>query len=105
MRFIYVFDSIASPLTVLTQKKVKFQWSKAGERSFQELKDKLTSNPVLTLPKGIKRFVVCCDASREGLGCVLMQHDKVITYESRQLNVHEKNFPNHDLELAVVVLL
>ncbi|KAH0709204.1 hypothetical protein KY284_010631 [Solanum tuberosum] len=72
-------------------------------RSFQLLKDKLTSAPVLTLPKGTKGFVVYCDASRVGLDCVLMQHGKVIAYASRQLKVHEKNYPTHHLELAAVV--
>ena len=65
---------------------------------FQFLKYKLTSALVLTLPEGTKDFVVYCDASRIGLGCVLMQHGKVIAYASRQLKVHERNYPTHDLE-------
>ena len=68
------FASIASPLTTLTQKSVKFEWSEACERSFQILKDRLTSAPVLTLQEGTKGFVVYCDASRVGFDCVLMQH-------------------------------
>jgi len=79
------FSLIAFLLTAFTQKKVKFDWSESCERSFQMLKDKLTSTPVLTLPKGTEGFVVYCDASRVGLGCVLLQHGKVITYSSRQL--------------------
>ncbi|KAH0633253.1 hypothetical protein KY284_036039 [Solanum tuberosum] len=71
-------------------------------RSFQELKKRLTTAPVLTLPKGTQGFVVYCDASRVGLGCVLMQTGKVIAYASRQLKVHEKNYPTHYLELAAV---
>ena len=59
--------------------------------------------PVLTLPEGTQGFVVYCDASRVGLGCVLMQNGKVMAYASRQLKVHEKNYPTHDLELAAVV--
>ncbi|KAH0705906.1 hypothetical protein KY285_010431 [Solanum tuberosum] len=59
--------------------------------------------PVLTLPEGMQGFVVYCDASRVGLGCVLMQNDKVIAYASRQLKVHEKNYPTYDLVLADVV--
>ncbi|KAH0661560.1 hypothetical protein KY284_026491 [Solanum tuberosum] len=102
-RFVEGFSSIASPLTALTQKKSKFEWSESCERSFQLLKDKLTSVLVLTLSEGTEGFVVYCDASRVGLGCVLMQHDKVIAYASRQLKVHEKNYPTHDLELAAVV--
>ena len=58
---------------------------------------------MLTLPDGVDGFVVYCDASRVGLGCVLMQKGKVITYASRQLKPHEKNYPTHDLELAAVV--
>ncbi|KAH0678966.1 hypothetical protein KY284_020051 [Solanum tuberosum] len=102
-RFIEVFSSISSPLTKLTQKTVKFQWFEACKKSFQELKKRLTSATVLTLPEGTQGFVVYCDASRVGLGCVLMQNGKVIAYASRQLKVHEKNYPTHDLKLAVVV--
>ena len=67
------------------------------------LKDRLTSAPVLTLPEGTKGFVVYCDASRGGLGFVLMQNSTVIAYASRKLKVHEKNYPTHDLELAAMV--
>ncbi|XP_070002215.1 uncharacterized protein [Nicotiana sylvestris] len=102
-RFVEGFSTLASLLTKLTQKAVKFQWSDACERSFQELKSRLTTTPVLPLPKGTEGFVVYCDASRIGLGCVLMQHGKVIAYASRKLKNHEKNYPTHDLELAVVV--
>ncbi|XP_070015583.1 uncharacterized protein [Nicotiana sylvestris] len=69
----------------------------------KELKSRLTSAPILTLSEGTEGFVVYCDASRIGLGCVLMQHGKVIAYASRQLKNHEKNYPTHDLELAAVV--
>ncbi|KAH0682737.1 hypothetical protein KY285_020250 [Solanum tuberosum] len=102
-RFVEGFSSIASPLTKLTQKKVKFQWSDDCEKSFAELKTRLTTTPVLTLPEGSDGYVIYCDASRVGLGCVLMQRGKVIAYASRQLKVHEKNYPTHDLELAAVV--
>ncbi|WMV19517.1 hypothetical protein MTR67_012902 [Solanum verrucosum] len=64
---------------------------------------RLTIAPVLTLPDGNEGYVVYCDASRIGLGCVLMQHGNVIAYASRQLRKHEQNYPTHDLELAVVV--
>ncbi|WMV45552.1 hypothetical protein MTR67_038937, partial [Solanum verrucosum] len=84
----------------LTKKIVKFQWSEACEKSFQKLKKWLTTAPVLTLPEGTQGFVVYCDASRVGLGCVLMQNGKVIVYASRQLKVQEKNYSTHDLELA-----
>ncbi|WMV43384.1 hypothetical protein MTR67_036769 [Solanum verrucosum] len=102
-QFVEGFSSIASPLTKLTQKKVKFQWSDDCEKSFAELKTRLTTAPVLTLPEGSDGYVIYCDASRVGLGCVLMQRGKVIAYASRQLKVHEKNYPTHGLELAAVV--
>lgn len=59
--------------------------------------------PILVLPESGKRFMVYTDASRIGLGCVLMQDGKVIAYASQQLKKHERNYPNHDLELVVVV--
>ncbi|KAH0758120.1 hypothetical protein KY290_021613 [Solanum tuberosum] len=98
-RFVEGFSSIASPLTRLTQKKVKIQWSYDCENSFAELKTRLTITPILTLRDG---YVIYWDASRVGLGCVLMQQDKAIAYASRQLKGHEKNYPTHDLELAAV---
>jgi hypothetical protein len=102
-RFIEGFSTIASPMTRLTRKEVKFEWSKECETSFQELKSRLTSAPVLALPKEQEGFVVYSDASSKGLGCVLMQHGRVIAYASRQLKPHEVNYPVHDLELAAVV--
>ena len=59
--------------------------------------------PVLTLPSGTDGFTIFSDASHKGLGCVLMQNERVIAYASRQLRPHEKNYPTHDLELAAVV--
>ncbi|KAJ4718964.1 Retrotransposon protein, putative, Ty3-gypsy subclass [Melia azedarach] len=102
-RFVEGFSKIAGPLTKLTRKNVKFEWTDDCEQSFQELKKRLTSAPVLTLPSGTEGFVVYSDASRQGLGCVLMQHGKVIAYASRQLKKHELNYPTHDLELAAIV--
>ncbi|WMV08763.1 hypothetical protein MTR67_002148 [Solanum verrucosum] len=102
-RFVEGFSSIVSPLRDLIQKKAKFIWSDACEKSFQDLKDRLTSTLVLTLPEGTYGFVVYCNASRVGLGCVLMQNGKVIAYTSRQLKDHEKNYPTHDLKLTSVV--
>ncbi|GJT92158.1 putative reverse transcriptase domain-containing protein [Tanacetum coccineum] len=72
------------------------------ENAFQTLKDKLCDAPVAALPNGPKDFVVYCDASGLGLGCVLMQRGKVIAYASRQLKIHEKNYITHDLELGAV---
>ena len=86
-----------------TQKNVKFVWSAACEKSFQELKELLTFAPVLALPNETDGFVVYCDASHIGLGYVLMQKNKVIVYASRQLKKHEQNYPTHDLKLATIV--
>ena len=82
---------------------VNFQGLDDCEKSFAELKTRLNTNHVLTLLEGSDGYVIYCDASRVGLSCVLMQRDKVIVYASRQLEVNEKNYPTHDLELAVVV--
>ena len=68
------------------------------------MKKRLVTAPVLTLPMASKEFIVFCDASIQGLGCMLMQNDKVVAYASRQLKLHEINYPVHDLELAAVVL-
>nr|GEU46458.1 retrotransposable element Tf2 [Tanacetum cinerariifolium]GEV25795.1 retrotransposable element Tf2 [Tanacetum cinerariifolium] len=102
-RFIEGFSKIAKPMTKLTQKNVKFDWSEKAEAAFQLLKQKMCSAPILALPKGSENFVVYCDASRKGLGVVLMQEKKVIGYASRQLKIHEKNYTTDDLELEAVV--
>ena len=90
-------------MTELTHKNRKFEWEKDQETAFQLLKRKLCEAPILALPEGNDNFVVYCDASRRGLGAVLMQKDKVIAYASRQLTTHEENYTTHDLELGAVV--
>ncbi|GJR07931.1 putative reverse transcriptase domain-containing protein [Tanacetum coccineum] len=102
-RFIEGFSKIAKPMTKLTQKKVKFEWGDKQEAAFQLLKQKLCTAPILALPEGSEDFIVYCDASKKGLGAVLMQREKVISYASRQLKIHEKNYTTHDLELGAVV--
>ena len=82
-KFVEGFSKIATPLTRLTRKEEPFFWSEAYQQSFDELKRRLTSALVLTLPSGQDGFTVYCDASRQGLGCVLMQNDKVIAYASK----------------------
>ncbi|KAA0050678.1 pol protein [Cucumis melo var. makuwa] len=99
-RFVENFFRIATPLTQLTRKGAPFVWSKACEDSFQNLKQKLVTAPVLTVPDGSRSFVIYNDASKKGLGCVLMQQGKVVAYASRQLKSHEQNYPTHDLEMA-----
>lgn len=102
-RFIQDFSKIAVPLTKLTRKSVSFVWGEEQKLAFETLRKKLCEAPVLTLPEGIEDMTVYCDASYHGLGCVLMQRGKVISYASRQLKTHEANYPTHDLELAAVV--
>ncbi|GJT37795.1 putative reverse transcriptase domain-containing protein [Tanacetum coccineum] len=102
-RFIEGFSKIAKPMTKLTQKKIKFDWSDKAEAAFQLIKQKLCSAPILALPEGNEDFIAYCDASIKGLGAVLMQREKVIAYASRQLKIHEKNYTTHDLELGAVV--
>ena len=103
LKFVEGFSKLAAPLTKLTRKEEKFIWLETSPQSFDELKQKLTSAPVLTLPSGQEGYAVYCDASRQGLGCVFIQHENVIAYNSRQLKKHEQNYPTHNLELAVVV--
>ncbi|GJU37145.1 putative reverse transcriptase domain-containing protein [Tanacetum coccineum] len=99
-RFIKKFLKIAKLMTKLTQKKVKFEWGDKQETAFQLIKQKLCSAPILALPEGSEDFIVYCDASKKGLGAVLMQREKVIAYASRQLKIHEKNYTTHDLKLG-----
>ncbi|GJV35520.1 putative reverse transcriptase domain-containing protein [Tanacetum coccineum] len=101
-RFIENFSKIAKSLTILTQKCKTFDWGEEQELAFQTLKDKLCNAPVLALPDGPKDFVVYCDASGIGLGCVLMQRGKVIAYASRQLIISWKNYI---LMIRVLVVL
>ncbi|XP_070057197.1 uncharacterized protein [Nicotiana tomentosiformis] len=92
-----------SPLTKLTQKGAKFQWTDSCEWSFQALTDRLTSTSVLMLPDGTNGYVIYYETSGVELGCVLMHHGKVVAYASIQLRKHEKNYPTHKLELAAVI--
>ncbi|GJW52770.1 putative reverse transcriptase domain-containing protein [Tanacetum coccineum] len=77
-QFIANFSKIAKPLTSLTQKNQKYVWGMEQEEDFQTLKNNLCDAPILTLPDGVEDYVVYCDASNQGLGCVLMQRGKKI---------------------------
>ena len=90
-------------MTQLICKNAKFVWTEECEKNFQELKQRLVTAPVLTIPSNLGGFVIYSDASKKGLGRVLMQHGKVIAYASRKLKSYEQNHPTHDLELATVV--
>ncbi|KAG8497156.1 hypothetical protein CXB51_008367 [Gossypium anomalum] len=102
-RFVKGFSMIASPMTQLLQKEMKFKWIDKCQQSFDRLKALLTEAPVLVQPESSKEFIVYSDASLNGLGCVLMQDDKVMAYASRRLKSNERNYPIHDLELAAIV--
>jgi hypothetical protein len=90
-------------MTELLAKGNTFEWIPRRETSFQELKKRLTTSPVLTMPDMERPLSIYCDASGQGLGCVLMQDSHVVAYVSRQLRKHEEKYPTHDLELAAVV--
>ena len=104
MLFIKDFSRLAAPMTKLTRKEVKFEWNDLCEKAFQELKMRLTTAPILVVPKQGQRYTVYCDASKDGLGCVLMQSGRVVAYGSRQLKNHKQNYPTHDMELTTIVL-
>ena len=88
-RFVEGFSILAAPLTKLARKNERFQWINECEKSFQELKKRLVTAPVLTISKGSEGYVIYSDASSKGFGCVLMQHGKVIAYASCQLKNYE----------------
>jgi hypothetical protein len=102
-RFIDGFSKISKPMTELLEKDNTFERTPRRETSFQELKKRLTTAPILTMPDMEKSFSIYCDASDQGLEYVLMQDDHVVAYASRQLRKHEEKYLTHDLELAAVV--
>ncbi|KAF8044869.1 hypothetical protein N665_6181s0001 [Sinapis alba] len=102
-KFVKGLANLTQPMMRLTGKDVKFIWSAKTEKCFSALKNMLTSAPVLVLPEADQPYMVYTDASLTGLGSVLTQHGKVISYASRQVKKHEGNYPAHDLEMAVVV--
>jgi hypothetical protein len=97
-RFIPDFSKIAKPMTELLKKEAKFHWSDKCEEAFHTLRKLLTTAPILAQLDSAKPFDVYCDASGTGLGCVLMQNNRIIAYASRALWNHEQNYPTHDLE-------
>ena len=67
------------------------------------IRQRLTSAPILIVSERGQRYIVYCDASKDGLGYIMMQSGRVVGYGSRQLKNHEQNYPTHDLEFAVIV--
>lgn len=102
-RFVDDFSKIALLLTWLTRNEVRFEWDEGCEESFMKLKRLLTSSPVLTTPDGTGGLFVYSDASFKGIGCVVMQHDRVVAYALRHLKPYEVNYSKHDMELAAIV--
>jgi hypothetical protein len=102
-RFIKGFSKKSKPMTELLEKDKKFEWTPACEASFQELKKRLTTAPILVMPDMEKSFSIYCDVSGQGLGCVLVQCGHMVAYASRQLRKHEAHYPTYDLELAAIV--
>jgi hypothetical protein len=82
-RFIEGFLKISKPMTELVEKDKQFEWTSAYKDSFQELKKRLTTAPVLVVPDMVKPFSIYCDALGQGLGCVLMQDGRMVAYASR----------------------
>jgi hypothetical protein len=87
----------------LQKKNKKFVWTEKCAEAFRRLKELLTTTPILKVPDMDIDFLVCTDASKEGLGGVLMQDGRVIAYISRKLRRHEENYAMHDLELLAIV--
>ena len=81
-RFIENFSRLAAPMMKLTYNEVKFEWNDRCEKAFQELKRRLTSAPILIVPKRGHGYTVYCDASKAGLGCFLMQSSRMVAYGS-----------------------
>ena len=103
-KFIKDFSRLVVPITKLSRKKVKFEWNDFCERAFQELKRRLTSASILIVLERGQMYTMYYDASKDGLGCVLMQLRRVVVYGSRKLKNHERNYPTHDMELVAIVL-
>jgi hypothetical protein len=101
--FIEGFSKIAYPITSLQNKGVKFQWTLDCEKSFQHLKQLLTSAPILRIAYPNEDFNVCTYACKEGLGGILTQNGFVICCESRKLKEHERHYATHDLEFETIV--
>eukprot|EP00253_Pinus_taeda_P012349 PITA_12349 len=102
-RFVEGFSKVAFPITSLQKKGRTFQWTPNCQKSFEQLKHLLTTAPILSIADPHTDYVVCTDASKEGLGGVLMQEGRVIAYESRKLKEHEQRYSAYDLELAAVI--
>jgi hypothetical protein len=102
-RFVEGFLKIANMIMELQKKNKKFVWTEKCAEVFRRIKELLPMTTILKVPDMDADFLVCTDASKEGLGEVLMQDGRVITYISRKLRRHEENYATHDLELLAIV--
>jgi len=102
-KFIEAFSKMVAPLTNLTKKDIPCIWDAACEAAFLAVKHALTNAPVLALPDFLLPFVVVCDASKEGIGAVLLQKQRPLAYESKKLRTAEINYTTGELELLAVV--
>lgn len=102
-RFVRNLLCIGYPITSLQRKGKNFEWTEECEASFEHLKQLLTHALVLKIENSYKEFVVCIDACKRGLDGFLMQEEKVVCYELRNLNEHDQNYPTHDLELTTII--
>ncbi|GJZ69333.1 reverse transcriptase domain-containing protein [Tanacetum coccineum] len=102
-KFFQIFQDLHFDISFADDLLLMPKFASTIKKAFQTLKNNLCDAPILSLPDGVEDFIVYCGASNQGLGCVLMQRNKVIAYASRQLKIHEKNYTTHDLELGAVV--
>ena len=102
-RFVQNFSKVAYPITSFQRKGKKFILTEKCEEAFQKLKELLTNVPILVVPHPTWDFMVCTDASLEGIEAILMQGGWVIAYESHKLKDHEQIYPMHDLELDILI--
>nr|XP_023887116.1 uncharacterized protein LOC111999228 [Quercus suber] len=102
-RFVKDFSTLAIPLTEIVKKSVGFKWGSEQDRAFIEIKERLRGAPLLALPDFSKSFEIECDASRIGVGAVLMQEKRPIAYFSEKLNGAALNYPTYDNELYALV--
>ena len=107
-RFVKGYAEIAKPLTRLTSTKMEYQWTERQQKAFEELKSHLIKEPVLTLPRYDRNFVMETDASKEGLGVILSQRDeegicKPVYYYSKTLNQAQSNYSATERECLAIV--
>jgi hypothetical protein len=102
-RFVKNFSTLATPLTEIVKKYVGFKWGSEQDRAFIEIKARLCGAPLLALPNFSKTFEIECDASRIGIGAVLIQEKWPIAYFSEKLNGATLNYPTYDKELYALV--